>query len=102
MSDNVFDEYETATTTNNNDFFFSPFTLQLLRLSMCFFVNLSPELLTEFIFSKNVNTELTIQMNIYLNNKHNSSPWIWKGVSATSQSGRYTLSYPRWRIMLRK
>ena len=25
----------------------------------------------------------------------NSSPWIWKGVSATSQSGRYTLSYPR-------
>ena len=24
-----------------------------------------------------------------------SSPWIWKGVSATLQSGRYTLSYPR-------
>ena len=21
----------------------------------------------------------------------NSSPWIWKGVSATSQSGKYTL-----------
>ena len=31
---------------------------------------------------------------------HNtSSPWIWKGVSATSQSGRYTLSYPRGRHM---
>ena len=35
-----------------------------------------------------------------------SSPWIWKGVSATLQSGRYTLSYPRgrnkvlvWRLM---
>ena len=26
-----------------------------------------------------------------------SSPWIWKGVSATLPSGRYTLSYPRWR-----
>ena len=25
------------------------------------------------------------------------SPWIWKGVSATLQSGRYTLSYPRGR-----
>ena len=24
-----------------------------------------------------------------------SSPWIWKGVSATWQIGRYTLSYPR-------
>ena len=22
----------------------------------------------------------------------NSSPWIWKGVSATSQSGKYTFS----------
>ena len=29
--------------------------------------------------------------------KHTSSPWIWKGVSATSQSGRYTLSYPSGR-----
>ena len=27
-----------------------------------------------------------------------TSPWIWKGVSATSQSSRYTLSYPRWRL----
>ena len=26
-----------------------------------------------------------------------SFPWIWKGVSATLQSGRYTLSYPRGR-----
>ena len=27
------------------------------------------------------------------------SPWMWKGVSATSPSGRYTLSYPRgWYI----
>ena len=25
------------------------------------------------------------------------SPWIWKGVSATLQSRRYTLSYIRWR-----
>ena len=34
----------------------------------------------------------------YFINKHPfiiSSPWIWKGVSATLQSGRYTLSYPR-------
>ena len=29
-----------------------------------------------------------------------SSPWIWKGVSATLQSGRYTLSYLRWRRRL--
>ena len=28
-----------------------------------------------------------------------SSPWIWKGVSATLSSGRYTLSYPRWRYV---
>ena len=28
-----------------------------------------------------------------------SSPWIWKGVSTTLQSGRYTLLYPRVRIM---
>ena len=27
------------------------------------------------------------------------SPWIWKGVSATLWSGRYTLSYPRGRIV---
>ena len=26
---------------------------------------------------------------------YKSFPWIWKGVSATLQSGRYTLSYPR-------
>ena len=26
-----------------------------------------------------------------------SSPWIWKGVSATLYNGRYTLSYPRGR-----
>ena len=26
-----------------------------------------------------------------------TSSWIWKGVTATLQSGRYTLSYPRWR-----
>ena len=25
------------------------------------------------------------------------TPWIWKGVSATLQSGRYTLSCPVWR-----
>ena len=30
---------------------------------------------------------------------HISSPWIWKGVSATLWSGRYTLSYPRRRII---
>ena len=30
--------------------------------------------------------------------ENDSSPWIWKGVSATLQSGRYTLSYPRGRI----
>ena len=28
-----------------------------------------------------------------------SSPWIWKGVSATLKSGRYTLSYPRGRYV---
>ena len=28
-----------------------------------------------------------------------SSPWIWKGVSTTWQSGRYTLSYPRGRYV---
>ena len=28
-----------------------------------------------------------------------SSPWIGKGVSATLQSGRYTLSYPRGRFV---
>ena len=28
-----------------------------------------------------------------------SSLWIWKGVSATLQSGRYTLSYPRGRYV---
>ena len=28
-----------------------------------------------------------------------SSPWVWKGVSATSQSGRYTLSCPRGRFV---
>ena len=27
-----------------------------------------------------------------------ASPWIWKGVSATLQSGRYTLSYSRGRL----
>ena len=26
-----------------------------------------------------------------------SSPWIWKGLSTTLESGRYTLSYPRGR-----
>ena len=31
---------------------------------------------------------------------HYSSPWIWKGVSATLQSGRYALSYPRCDILL--
>ena len=30
----------------------------------------------------------------------NSSSWIWKGVSATLQSGRYTPSYPRGRIIV--
>ena len=32
---------------------------------------------------------------------HISSPWIWEGVglSATLQSGRYTLSYPRARFL---
>ena len=30
---------------------------------------------------------------------HTSSPWIWKGVSATLQSGRYSRSYPRRQIM---
>ena len=29
-----------------------------------------------------------------------SSPWILKGVSATLQSGRYNLSYPRGRFVL--
>ena len=29
-----------------------------------------------------------------------SSPWIWKGVSATLPSGRYTLSYPMGRYIL--
>ena len=28
-----------------------------------------------------------------------SSPWIWKGVYATLQSGRYTLPYPRGRFV---
>ena len=28
-----------------------------------------------------------------------SSPWIWNSVSATLQSGRYTLSYPKGRII---
>ena len=27
------------------------------------------------------------------------APWIWKSVSATSQSGRYTLFYPRGRYI---
>ena len=26
--------------------------------------------------------------------EYNMAPWVRKGVSATSQSGRYTLSYP--------
>ena len=30
---------------------------------------------------------------------HYSFPWRWKGVSATLLSGRYTLSYPRGRIV---
>ena len=30
-----------------------------------------------------------------------SSLWIWKGVSATLQSGRYTLSYPMGRYVTR-
>ena len=76
----MFEQYEIETTENNNNFFFLP----LHPSTAASFINLSPELLTEFIFSNNVNTELGIQMNIYLNNKHNSSPWIWKGVSATS------------------
>ena len=29
-----------------------------------------------------------------------TSPWIWKGVSATFQSGRYTLSCPRGRYLV--
>ena len=29
-----------------------------------------------------------------------TSPWSWKGVSATSQSGWYTLSYPKGRGLL--
>ena len=32
-------------------------------------------------------------------NNNISSPWIWKGVSATLQSGRYTLSYPTRRYI---
>ena len=39
--------------------------------------------------------EWRTQAEIGFSNK--SSPWIWKGVSATSWSGRYTLSYPRGR-----
>ena len=35
----------------------------------------------------------------HVNNSHISSLWIWKGVSATLPSGRYTLSYPRRRCM---
>ena len=31
--------------------------------------------------------------------KHILSAWIWKGVSATLQAGRYTLSYPRGRFV---
>ena len=30
-----------------------------------------------------------------------SSPWVWKGVSDTSQSGRYTLLDPRGRCVKR-
>ena len=29
---------------------------------------------------------------------HHTSPWIWKGVSSTLLSGRYTLSYPRHNV----
>ena len=40
---------------------------------------------------------LTMEQHVVL---HISSPWIWKGASATLQSGRYTLSYLRGRYML--
>ena len=34
-----------------------------------------------------------------INKDNTSSPWIWKGVSATLQSGRYALSYPAtWKV----
>ena len=39
------------------------------------------------------NTQRTVYV-IYI-----SSLWIWKGVSATLQSGKYTLSYPRRRCV---
>ena len=42
-------------------------------------------------------TPVPFQMQV-----NKSSPWIWKGVSATLQSGRYTLSYPRRQNVLRK
>ena len=39
-------------------------------------------------------------LDIWLSGKNKRArltPWIWKGVSATLWSGRYTLSYPRGR-----
>ena len=42
-------------------------------------------------FMRYVNTWSNVQFITYVT----SSPWIWKGVSATLQSGRYTLLYPR-------
>ena len=36
----------------------------------------------------------------YRDTRETSSPWIWKGVSATSWSDRYTLSHPRWRTVI--
>ena len=47
--------------------------------------------MTAFFKSKAV---IAVYLRIYIDT---SSPWIWKGVSATLQSGRYTLLYPMGR-----
>ena len=52
---------------------------------------------TTYIGCENV---ITQECNHQWNPPLTSSPWIWKGVSATSQSGRYTLAYPKGRYTL--
>ena len=46
------------------------------------------------------NEHVMVPLSACVQSTYLSCPWIWKGVSATLQSGRYTLSYPRRRCVL--
>ena len=49
----------------------------------------------EYLFIATWINEVLYHVAVSITYDATSFPWIWKGVSATLQSGRYTFSYPR-------